>query len=357
VAKHPKPERADVKVAQKLSHARNSPVVRALGTFSELADQPQLNTIRVATIGVGLISGNRRMAKAGFRMLATQLLSTRLKGLIKHRVDRTRPKAIADGRKYERHAGENHASEMNSFPSGHTAGAVAVARSFAREYPEHQFAAYTGAAAIGLIQVPRSKHYPSDVAAEIVVGLVADQLVAGAERLSKRTLRRQRRAHSLSHFVQGVPSKEIPMSEHDISVLNGLTTTTLDSMKGYEDAAKDAESTRFASMFADFARDRGQAASALQAEVTRLGGTPATGTSFLAGAHRAFSDLKQAFTSNDDKAIIVEVERGEDHIKAKFEDALNDGDLSPEATAVIRDAFTSVRAGHDQMSALKHSMA
>jgi uncharacterized protein (TIGR02284 family) len=145
--------------------------------------------------------------------------------------------------------------------------------------------------------------------------------------------------------------------DHDISVLNGLTTTTLDSMKGYEDAAKDAESTRFATMFADFARDRGEAARALQAEVTRLGGTPETGTSFLAAAHRTFIDLKQAFTSNDDKAIIVEVERGEDHIKAKFEDALGDAELASESNAVIREAFTTVRQGHDQMSALKHSMA
>lgn len=47
------------------------------------------------------------------------------------------------------------------------------------------------------------------------------------------------------------------MSDHDISVLNGLTTTILDSLKGYEDAAKDVENTRFATMFADFARDRG----------------------------------------------------------------------------------------------------
>jgi uncharacterized protein (TIGR02284 family) len=146
------------------------------------------------------------------------------------------------------------------------------------------------------------------------------------------------------------------MSDHDISVLNGLTTTTLDSMKGYEDAAKDAESTRFATMFADFARDRGEAARALQSEVTRLGGTPETGSSFLAAAHRTFIDLKQAFTSNDDKAIVTEVERGEDHIKAKFEDALNDADLAPESTAVVREAFTTVRKGHDQMSALKHSM-
>jgi uncharacterized protein (TIGR02284 family) len=147
------------------------------------------------------------------------------------------------------------------------------------------------------------------------------------------------------------------MSDHDISVLNDLTKVTLDSMKGYEDAAKDAESTRFATMFADFARDRGEAARRLQAEVTRLGGTPETGSSFLAAAHRTFLDLKQAFTSNDDKAIINEVERGEDHIKAKFEKALGDHDLSPEATAVIQEAFTTVRQGHDQMSALKHSLA
>ncbi|UAK23081.1 ferritin-like domain-containing protein [Sphingomonas nostoxanthinifaciens] len=145
--------------------------------------------------------------------------------------------------------------------------------------------------------------------------------------------------------------------DHDISVLNGLTKTTLDSMKGYEDAAKDAESTRFATMFADFARDRGEAARALQAEVARLGGTSETGSSFLAAAHRTFLDLKQAFTSNDDKAIVIEVERGEDHIKAKFEDALNDAELAAESNAVIREAFTTVRQGHDQMSALKHSLA
>lgn len=160
-------------------------------------------------------------------------------------------------------------------------------------------------------------------------------------------------------FVHRIPlEKEIIMNrDHDISVLNGLTTTTLDSMKGYEDAAKDAESTRFASLFADFARDRGQAATALQTEVTRLGGEPETGSSFLAAAHRTFLDLKQAFTSNDDKAIVNEVERGEDHIKAKFESAMKDDRLSPEALTVIRGAYTSVREGHDKMSALKHSMA
>lgn len=144
---------------------------------------------------------------------------------------------------------------------------------------------------------------------------------------------------------------------HDISVLNGLTTTTRDSMKGYEDAAKDAENTQFASLFAEFARDRGATTTALQTEVKRLGGEPETGSSFMAAAHRTFLDLKKAFTSNNDKAIVDEVERGEDHIKAKFEDAIRDERLSAESLAVIQDAYASVRTGHDKMSALKHSMA
>ncbi len=144
---------------------------------------------------------------------------------------------------------------------------------------------------------------------------------------------------------------------NDVSVLNGLIETTLDSMKGYEDAAKDAESTQFATMFADFARDRAKAATDLQNHVRTLGGEPEMDSSMLAAAHRTFMDLKQAITGKDDKAIIQEVERGEDHIKAKFEDAMKDSDLSPATRSAITEAFASVREGHDKMSALKHSMA
>jgi uncharacterized protein (TIGR02284 family) len=146
-------------------------------------------------------------------------------------------------------------------------------------------------------------------------------------------------------------------TDSTISTLNGLIKTTLDSMKGYQDAAKDAESTQFATMFAEFARDRSAAATDLQAEVRRLGGNPEDDSSFLAAAHRTFMDLKQAFTGKDDKAIIQEVERGEDHIKAKFEGALRDTNLDPSSRAVVEKAFVSVKEGHDKMSALKHSMA
>lgn len=141
-----------------------------------------------------------------------------------------------------------------------------------------------------------------------------------------------------------------------ISTLNSLIKTTLDSMKGFRDAAQDADNTQFSTMFADFARERSEVATALQAEVRRLGSNPEDDSSFLAAAHRTFMDLKQALTGKDDNAIIQEVERGEDYIKGKFEAALKDTDLDPSSRSVIERAYQSVKAGHDRASALKHSL-
>ncbi|MES2339762.1 MAG: PA2169 family four-helix-bundle protein [Pseudomonadota bacterium] len=145
-------------------------------------------------------------------------------------------------------------------------------------------------------------------------------------------------------------------TSHDIRTLNGLIATTIDSVDGYTEAAKDSENARFAAMFTARAQERRSVASDLQGEVSRLGGNPEDDGTILAGAHRVFLDLKAAVTGRDDKAIVNEVERGEDHIKAKFEDAMQDGDLSPETKSAIGAAWGSVKAGHDEMRDLKHSM-
>ena len=67
-------------------------------------------------------------------------------------------------------------------------------------------------------------------------------------------------------------------------------------------------------------------------------------------------DLEQALTGKDDKAIVQEVERGEDFIKDKFEAALNDNELSSSTKDAVRTAFQSVQAGHARASAMKHSL-
>lgn len=145
-------------------------------------------------------------------------------------------------------------------------------------------------------------------------------------------------------------------TSHDIRTLNSLIATVIDSIDGYTESARDAGSGRFASIFNDRAAERREVLTRLQAEVGRLGGNPEDDGTAAAAAHRGFINLKSAVTGKDDQAIVNEVERGEDHIKAKFEDALADTDLSPRTKAVIQECFTSVNRGHDQMRDLKHSL-
>src|SRR3954462_14238386 len=148
------------------------------------------------------------------------------------------------------------------------------------------------------------------------------------------------------------------MAEHSdgISTLNTLIATTIDSITGYEDSAKNVESERFREIFRSRADERQRIVEELRGEVRRLGGDPEGDGSFMGKAHQRFEDLKAAITGRDEKAIINEVERGEDYLKAKFEAALNDGTLTGDTRATVERAYQSVRAGHDQISHLKHGM-
>jgi uncharacterized protein (TIGR02284 family) len=145
-------------------------------------------------------------------------------------------------------------------------------------------------------------------------------------------------------------------TSHDIRTLNGLIATTIDSVDGYRAAGEDTEAGRFATLFNGRADERAQVAEKLKAEVARLGGNPEDDGSLLAGAHRAFMGLKDIVTGKDEQAIVNEVERGEDVIKARYEKAMADIDLSPTTKALISDCYTSVKQGHDQMRDLKHSL-
>jgi len=145
-------------------------------------------------------------------------------------------------------------------------------------------------------------------------------------------------------------------SDGEIATLNTLTATLIDSVNGYEDAASNSESEHFRQLFRECAQERNQAVEELRTEIRRLGGNPEDDGSFLGKTHQRFLDLKAAVMGRDEKAIINEVERGEDYLKEKFETALNGDTLSGEGRTIVERAFQSVRSGHDKMSALKHGM-
>ncbi|QIK77934.1 PA2169 family four-helix-bundle protein [Sphingomonas piscis] len=147
------------------------------------------------------------------------------------------------------------------------------------------------------------------------------------------------------------------MADQDqVTTLNTLTATLIDSVTGYEDAASNADGSRFTEIFRQRATERNQAVEELRSEVRRLGGNPEDDGSFLGKTHQRFLDLKAAVTGRDDQAIINEVERGEDYLKEKFEAALNSDALTAESRSVVERVYQSVRSGHDQISQLKHGM-
>ena len=152
-----------------------------LERVADLGDQPPLRLLCAATIGAGLLSRNPRLTRAGIRMLAAHTLATFAKDFVKHRIDRTRPRS--GGKPKTAHkpaAGRSRAKEETSFPSGHAAGASAVARAFARELPEYGGPALAAGTMLSLAQIPRCAHYPTDVGAGVAIGLAAEAAIDAA---------------------------------------------------------------------------------------------------------------------------------------------------------------------------------
>jgi len=169
---------------------RSAAPVKALAWFAQAGDQLQLRVLAGGVLAVGLVRRDERIVRAGARMLVSHELATLAKKAVKNRVDRWRPRDAGRGKAVKPRQGHSKAKALNSFPSGHSAGAMAVACAFAAECPEHRAAALGTGAAVSLAQVPTSSHYPSDVAAGAAIGVASDAAVGAAWRIGARLWRR-----------------------------------------------------------------------------------------------------------------------------------------------------------------------
>lgn len=170
-------ERADVAVSAEAGKLRHTPAVKLLGALSEIADQPPAFTLATAATVAGFVTGRPRLAESGLRALAVLTLVTAAKSAIKSVVVRTRPFMLLDHGHYETGVMGPDEGPWNSFPSGHTANAAAVARAISRVVPEAGGPLAAGAIAIGVTQVPRAAHHSLDVVAGAALGLAIEGAV------------------------------------------------------------------------------------------------------------------------------------------------------------------------------------
>lgn len=168
------PERMDVRAAAWAAQWRETPAVRAAAAIAELSDQPPLLTLCTAVYGAGLLLDDKKLRRCGESMFAAFGVATAGKWAGKQVVARTRPRAVARHGSYRRTALGPVEGDWNAFPSGHAAGAFAVAMAAGRAYPEIATPALSMAAAASLVQVLKGGHFPSDVIAGALLGVAAE---------------------------------------------------------------------------------------------------------------------------------------------------------------------------------------
>ena len=168
--------RADLGATHRAAAHQDGAFVRLAGKASELADQPPLIALSIATVAFGAVLRRPVVLRTGVRMLASHLVATGIKTVLKTTIDRTRPaRALTDGH----HVGSGEGAEdssLDSFPSGHTAGAVAIAQAVAAEAPMAALPLQAAAIGVGALQPSRGKHYLSDVVAGAAIGWASERL-------------------------------------------------------------------------------------------------------------------------------------------------------------------------------------
>ena len=167
-------EKGDVKASSKASAYRETAPVGLLGWFGKLADQPPLYAFAAGVGVAGLLRRDPRIVRTAARMAAAHWLGIRGKNAVKTSVDRTRPQMLIDEGRYEAGKGKRDEKAFNSFPSGHTVGAVAVARALVRDYPEYTVPAYALAGAAALARIAQCDHFVSDTAAGALIGWLSE---------------------------------------------------------------------------------------------------------------------------------------------------------------------------------------
>ncbi len=146
---------------------------RAMRRLSTAANYSRISLTLSVLLALGLGPRGRRAAATGLASVAAT--SAVVNVLVKPLGGRGRPQRIDDeGQRQIR------MPRSASFPSGHTATAVAFASGVARELPQAGLPLHALAAVVAYSRVHTGVHYPGDVVAGAVIGSGCADVVASA---------------------------------------------------------------------------------------------------------------------------------------------------------------------------------
>lgn len=144
------------------------------------------------------------------------------------------------------------------------------------------------------------------------------------------------------------------LSEDTIDKLQKLIRANIDSYDGFREAAKELKDKKISALFTELGDQRSAMAAKLQKTIEFNGEEAEDDGSVAAATHRIWLNIRSKITGSDSYAILAEAERGEDHIKAAYEEVLKETAGSA-MNDVLTDQYRAVKAGHDKVRALRDS--
>lgn len=142
------------------------------------------------------------------------------------------------------------------------------------------------------------------------------------------------------------------LSETTVTKIQSLIRANIDSYDGFRESAEEIEDTAVACLFRELAAERSAMATELQSFVQWNGEEAAEEGTIAASVHRAWINVRSKLNSGDPHVILIEAERGEDHIKAAYEDTLKETAGSAMNDVLTRQ-YEKVKAGHDKVRDLR----
>jgi len=149
------------------------------------------------------------------------------------------------------------------------------------------------------------------------------------------------------------------MEEKSVALLNTLVEINSDRLLGYQTAFDDTQDADLKNLFAEFSLTSKDCKKELEAEITKMGGTPTADTHASGNLHRAWIDLKVAITGNSRSTILSSCEFGENTAIDTYDKALSDSSsgLTGAQQTMIINQQKRIQSNLDRVKGLMKVMA
>jgi uncharacterized protein (TIGR02284 family) len=147
--------------------------------------------------------------------------------------------------------------------------------------------------------------------------------------------------------------------DESAEILNDLVQINNDRIEGYEKAIENLkdEDKDLKPLFISLIGDSQKCRMALSTELNVLK-TDTEQTSSTSGhLHRAWMDVKAAFTGHDRKSLLENCEFGEDAAQKAYKDAANEANLPAHLKQMILEQKNILKQSHDKIKNLRNQLA